>query len=182
MVGGDGKAVGALDAGDAMAGLHHDAGGVAFGQQHGNDLAGRAVAEQLAQRLLVPGDAVPVHQVDEVVLGVARQGRLAEVRIGRQEGLRRRPEIGEVAAPAARDQDLLADRVGMIEHQHAPAALAGAQRAHQPGRATAGDDDVEGLPGGAGAHASATLMIQWPSTRAARPPTTEPATYRMAKL
>ena len=40
-----------------------------------------AVAEKLAQLFLVPGDAVPLHQRDEIVRRVAGQRRLAEVRI-----------------------------------------------------------------------------------------------------
>ena len=35
-----------------------DAGCVTFGEQHGDDLAGGAVAEELAEGLFVPGDAV----------------------------------------------------------------------------------------------------------------------------
>ena len=120
----------------------------------------------------MPGDAVPVDQGDEVVLRVARQRRLAEVRVGREERLGPRLEVGEIAAAAARDQDLLADLLGMVEQQHPAAALAGAQRAHQAGRAGADDDDVERLP----RHASAVLMIQRPATRPSSDSTTEPPT------
>ena len=88
-------------------------------------LPGRAVAEQLPQRLLVPGDAVPLDQRDEVVLGVAGQRRFGEMRIGREEAVRRAMQVGEVAAPAAGDQDLLARLVGMVEQQHPAAAPAG---------------------------------------------------------
>ena len=35
----------------------------------------------------MPGDAVLLDQGDEVVLGVARERRLAEMRVGREEGL-----------------------------------------------------------------------------------------------
>ena len=161
--------IGLVDAGDAMRHLHLDADGGAFGQQHGHDLPRRAVAEELAQRLLVPGDAVLLDQGDEVVLGVARQRRLAEMRIGRQERLGPAAEVGEVAAAAARDQDLLADLVGVLQHQHAAPALAGAQGAHQAGGAAARDDDVVAL-----VHASTVLMIQSPNTRPAKAPTTEP--------
>jgi hypothetical protein len=43
--------------------------------------------------------------------------------------------IGEVAAPAAGHQDLLAGLVGVIQQQHPAAAPGGGQRAHQTGRA-----------------------------------------------
>ena len=46
------------------AGLAHLAG------QHLDDLPGRAVAEQLAQGLLVPGDAVALDQSEEILRGV----------------------------------------------------------------------------------------------------------------
>src|SRR5258707_12151587 len=92
------------------------AGRLAFGQQHGHDLARRAVAEKLTQGLLVPGDAMLVDQGDEIVLGAARQRRFAEMRIARQERLGAAQEVGEVAASAARDQDLLADLVRSEEH------------------------------------------------------------------
>ena len=81
-------------------------------------------------------------------------------------------EVGEIAAPATRDQDLLADLGRVIEQQHGPATLARAQGAHQAGRARAGNDDVEGPP----AHASAVLTIQRPSARPMMAPTTEPLT------
>src|SRR3546814_3182224 len=74
-----------------------DPGGGAFRQQQVDDLAGRAVAEQLPQGLLVPGDAVAVDQGDEVLRRVAAQRRHAEVRVGRQEIGRRGVQVGEVA-------------------------------------------------------------------------------------
>jgi hypothetical protein len=45
-------------------GLHISGG--AFVEQHRDDLLRRAVAEELAERLLVPGDAVPIDQSDEI--------------------------------------------------------------------------------------------------------------------
>ena len=72
-----------------------------------------AVAEQLALVLLVEGDAVLLHQRDEVLRRVARQRRAAEVRVVAQEVLVRRARVevavGEVAAAAAGDADLLGD-------------------------------------------------------------------------
>ena len=65
------------------------------------------------------------------------------MRIGREEIRRRGAGVGEVAAAAAGDQDLLADAVGVLDHQHAPAALAGGDRAHQAGGAAADDQRVE---------------------------------------
>ena len=81
----------------------------AFVQQHLHDLLRRVVAEQLAEFLLVPGDAVALDHGDEIPWRVAGQRALAEMRIRRQEVGRRRAGVGEVAAAAARHQDLLAD-------------------------------------------------------------------------
>jgi hypothetical protein len=166
------EAVGLFDRRDLVRDADIDADCVAFGQQHGNDLPRRAVAEELAQRLLVPGDTVLLHQGDEVVLRIARQRRLAEMRIGREEGLGPAVRVGEIAAPAARDQDLLADLLGVIEQQHLAPALAGAQRAHQARGAGTRDDDIKGLA----VHARAVLMIHSASARPAIAPATEPPT------
>src|SRR5258708_3622461 len=66
------------------------------------------------------------------------------------------PTIGSDTRPAARDQDLLADRIGMLRQQDAAAALAGTHRAHQARGAGARDDDVEVAP----VHASAILTTR----------------------
>ncbi len=60
----------------------------------------------------------------------------------------------------------------MIEQQHAPAALACTEGAHQPGGAGAQNDNVEM----ARRHASVVLMIQRPATRPTIEATTEPPT------
>jgi len=84
-------------------------------------------------------------QRDEVGRRVACQCGFAEVRIGGEEILRRRAEIGEVAAPAAGHQDLLADAVRVFDDEHAPSALPGGDRAHQPGCAAADDQSIEAV-------------------------------------
>src|SRR3546814_13447949 len=55
-----------------------DSGGRAVGEQHVDDLLRGAVAEELAERLLVPGDAGRVDPRDEILLGVALQRRATE--------------------------------------------------------------------------------------------------------
>ena len=124
-----------------------DAAGLALAQQHLDEVLGRSVAEQLALVLLVEGDAVSLHQRDEVLRRVARQGRAAEVRVVAQEVLVRcaRVEVavGEVAAPAARDADLLGDLVAVVDQQDLKSELAGHARAEQAGRARADDDHIE---------------------------------------
>jgi hypothetical protein len=53
-------------------------------------------------------------------------------------------DVGEVAAPSARDQDLLSRAVGMIDQQDRAAALPRYRGAHQAGGACAEDDGVIG--------------------------------------
>ena len=72
------------------------------------------VAEELAELLLMPGDAVFFDECNEVGGCVARQRGLAEVGIRGYEVARVRVEIGEVAAAAARNSNLLADSVRML--------------------------------------------------------------------
>src|SRR5690606_16332670 len=108
-----------------------------FGEQQVDDLPSRAVAEQLPQRLLMPGDSMSFDQCEKVVRRKAAERGLREMRIGRNEPVGRGVDVGEVAAPAARDQDLLAGLVGVVEQQHAAPARTRLRSAHQPGRSGA---------------------------------------------
>ena len=89
------------------------------------------------------------------------------MRIGRQEAVRHAAEIGEVAPPAAADQDLLARLVRVVEQQDAAPALAGAHGGEQPRRAGADHDDIEG-----GHAAAASPAISRPTASATRMPST----------
>ncbi len=102
----------------------------------------------------MPGDAVGVHKREEVPLGVAAERRLREMRVLGQEAAGLGPGVGEVAPPAARDEDLLSGLVGVVDHQHARPRLPGRRRRQQPRPAGAKDDRVvvhaRVLPTGAG--------------------------------
>ena len=137
--------VGMADVGDGMAEGELHPSPVAFVQEHGDDLAGGAVAEELAERLFVPGDAVALDQGEEVGGRVAGERRDGEMGVGGEEAVGGGVEVGEIAAAAARDQDLLSGRVGMVDEQDPAAALAGDGGAHQPRPAGAEDDRVVGL-------------------------------------
>ncbi len=76
--------------------------------QHGDDLSRRTVAKQLAQRLLVIADAMLFDERNEIGWRVARQSRLGEVRISTEKVFGPAVNVGEIAAPAAGNQDLLA--------------------------------------------------------------------------
>src|SRR5262245_15188084 len=60
------EAAGPRDGLHLAAGPHRDAGRGALGQQHADDLPRTAVAEELTELLLVPGDAVLLDLGDEV--------------------------------------------------------------------------------------------------------------------
>ena len=59
----------------------------------------------------------------------------------------RRAGVGEVAAPAAADTDLLARRLGVVDHQDGTPTLARLDGAHHAGRARADHHNVEGFQG-----------------------------------
>ncbi len=125
--------------------LNPHADGAALRFQHGHDLLRRAVAEELAQSFLVVGDRVLLHQRNEIRGRVARQRGLGKVRIGGDEIFRTAVQVGEVAAPAAGDQDLFADALGPLQHGHAAPAPAGFNGAHQAGCSAAENDHVKTL-------------------------------------
>src|SRR5215467_9221090 len=65
--------------------------------------------------------------------------------VGGDEVFRTAMQVGEVASPAAGDQDLFADTLGPLQHGHAASALAGFNGAHQAGCSGAENDYVETL-------------------------------------
>ena len=107
--------------------------------QHGNDVLCGAITEQLAKGLLVVGDVVRFNESDELFGGVAREGGLGEVRVFGEEVFRAGMEVGEITATSARDEDLFAGAIGVIEQDDASAAAAGLDRAHET--CCAGPDD-----------------------------------------
>ncbi len=109
--------------------IHHVRVG-AFVQQHVRDLARAVVAEKLPQLLLVPANAVALHKRQEILRRVAGQGRLAEIRVRREIILRPRAQVGEIAAPAAGDENLRAHPSAPLQHEHRPPAPGPAIIAH----------------------------------------------------
>jgi hypothetical protein len=51
-------------------------------------------------------------------------------------------QIREVAAPATRDKDLLANALSVLQHSHPSATLTGFDRAHKAGRPATQNDYV----------------------------------------
>ena len=124
---------------------HRNAGRRTLIQQHRHDRAGRAVAKQLAQRLVMIGDAVPLNQSDEIVWRVAAKRTTAKRRIGGDKPVWRRMFVGEVAAPAAGDQNLGTRLRPMIQQHHPAAARTGGRGTHQACSACPNHDCVERL-------------------------------------
>jgi hypothetical protein len=54
-------------------------------------------------------------------------------------------QIGEIATPAAGDEDLFADAIGVLQHGDPAATFAGFDGAHQSGGPAAENDYVESL-------------------------------------
>ena len=86
-------------------------------------------------------------ECDEIRGCVAGQRRLGKMRIGGDEILGLAVQIGEIAAPAAGDEDLLANAIGVLQHGDPAATLAGFDGTHQSGCAAAENNYVEGLVG-----------------------------------
>jgi len=105
----------------------------------------RPIAEKLTKLLLVVTDFVLLDKADEIRRRVSRQRRLAEVRVGGEEIFRPAVQVREIATPAAGDQDLLANAIGVLKHRDPAATLTGFDGAHQAGCASAKNNYVEGL-------------------------------------
>ena len=105
--------------------------------QHVHYVAGGAVAKELAQRFLMPGNVVLLDQLQEIGRSVAGQRGLGKVRIGREEVFGGGVQVGEVAAAASGDQDLLADAICMLQQENTTTAATGMHGAEQAGGAGA---------------------------------------------
>jgi hypothetical protein len=82
------------------------------------------------------------------------------MRVAREEILRGTVDIGEVAAPAARDQDLLSRLVGMVEQQYPAPTRTRRQSAHQAS-GTGTDNDCVEIRRTASSHGH---LHPWPSS------------------
>ena len=130
----------------------------AFGREQVDDPLAGIVAEKLAEMLLVKTDAVAAHQLDEALRRVAAQRATSEARVlGEIPQRVRAVEVGEVAAAAAGDTDLLAEPGGMIQQQDFQTTLPRDARAEQAGGTGADDGQIESFH---------RPMIDWPDAGA----------------
>jgi len=109
----------------------------AFFFQHLRDVARGAVAKKLPQRFCVIRNPMFLHEAYKVSRRVTSQGRFREMWIRGNEIVRRAMDIREIAAPAARNQNLLPNLLRPLDDGHAPPAFFGLHGAHQPRRSRA---------------------------------------------
>ncbi len=102
-----------------------DRGFAALGFEHIGDVLRGALAEKLAERFLVIGNAVFFDQGDEVGRSVACERGFCEMLVCADEILRAAVNVRKIAAAAAGDEDFLADAIGALEYGNAASAFAG---------------------------------------------------------
>ena len=91
------------------AGLDADANRRAFRFQQVDNILRRAVAEQLAERLFMIGDAMFAHERQEISGPVSRQRGFGKMPVCRKKIFGLCMKVGEIASATARDQDLAAN-------------------------------------------------------------------------
>ena len=106
------------------------------------DIFRRIFAEELSVFALFVVNSMLLYQGDEVPLGVAAQGGLAKVWVGRYEVIRRDHVIGEITASATGHENFLADLVGFFQQQYTPPAAGRRDCTHQASSTRSDDDDV----------------------------------------
>jgi hypothetical protein len=106
---------GTLNFGDTGVNEDLDPGSAALGFEEVDDVRGGIVAEKLAVRFFVVGDAMLFEESDEIRGSEPGESRFGEVRIRREKIFGSGVEIGEVAATTAGNEDFLADAVSVLE-------------------------------------------------------------------
>jgi hypothetical protein len=117
--------------------------GSALGFEQVDDFLRRAVAEELTERFFVVRNAVLFDQRDEVDRRVAGQRGFREVFVRGNEILWLAMDIREITTPATRDQDFLADAIGMLQNGDTPPAFAGLNGAKKSRSAGAENQSVK---------------------------------------
>src|ERR1700731_4859357 len=84
----------------------------ALGFEHGSDVVRRAIAKQLSAGFLMVRDAMFFEECHEIGRRVAGECRLREMWVRGNEVIGPAMKVGEVAASAAGNQDLLAGTIG----------------------------------------------------------------------
>ena len=95
------------------------------------------VAEELSPRFLVVGNVMFFDQGNEIRRRIPGQRGFCEVWVRGDEVFWRAIKVGEITAPAAGDENLLAGAIRAFQKRDATPAFAGFDRAHEPGRSGA---------------------------------------------
>ena len=128
----DNEIFGTADFPNRNIGKSADACAAALFLQHRRNIARGTIAEKLAKSFFVIRDAILFDQSNEIGRRITGKRRLGKVRIGGNKIFRRAINVGEIAASAAGNQDLLARPVCTFQKRDAPSTLAGLDSAHQP--------------------------------------------------
>ncbi len=156
----DAEGVGGVGDGvDAGLEVDLDVGGGALARKEVDNVAGGAVAEELAEGLFVVGNAVALDEGDEVLGDVAGEGGAGEVGVFGEEVFGGGAEIGEVGAASSGDEDLFADSVGVVEDEDAGVAVTGFDGAHEACGSGSEDGYVDGL-GSGGEHVETDFRLR----------------------
>ena len=110
--------------------------------EHPQDVLRGAVAEELTQGLFVIRNVMLLHQRDKIRRRVPDQRGFYEVRICRDKVFRLAMKVGEIAASAAGDENLLSRSVSAFEYGNAASPAAGFNRTHEPGGSSAKNQGV----------------------------------------
>jgi hypothetical protein len=122
---------------------HLDARVGAFVLEQLDNLLRTVVAEELPVFPLVPRDAVSLDQREEILRRAARESGLQEVRAAAGDVVRGRgAEVGEIAASAAGDENLVSEPRLVFEHENPPSAQAGHPGTEKPCGTPAHNDDL----------------------------------------
>ena len=103
------------------------------------------VAEELAESFFMVRNAMFFDESDEVRGRVPGQRGFREMFVRTDEIFRLAMNVGEITAPAAGDENLLANSIGKLEHGDTPATFAGFDRAEKSRGAGAKDKSVKFL-------------------------------------
>ena len=128
---------GALHFGDVGVEENLDVGGAAFSFEKIGDVRGGMVAEELAERFFVIGDAMFLDESEKIVGSETGEGGFCEMRIGGEEIFGSGVNVGEVAAASAGNEDFFADAIGVFEERDAAATFASLEGAKETGGASA---------------------------------------------
>jgi hypothetical protein len=113
-----------------------------FTLEHRDDLLRAPVAEHLAGFLLVMPDAVTLKELQKIVRSETGERGSVKVGVPANKVSRAGMQVGEVAAAAAADQDLIARLFPVFEHKRGAPPLSGLDRTEHSGGAAADDNDI----------------------------------------